>query len=111
MTTNDVGNGYSVDELMNNLKTVRALALSKGVKHIYITTCHPRRIDAASTKKYLEQRNRIIEVYGKYAVNFFDPLADANNFLKAELLCSDGIHPNDKGHAVLFSQMRKAFEQ
>ncbi len=111
MTTNDVGNGFSVDELMNNLKTVRALALADGVKQVYITTCHPRKINAAATVKFLEQRDRIMSLYGKYGINFFDPVADANNLFRAEWLFTDGIHPNDKGHAVLFEQVRTAFEQ
>ncbi|AUD04558.1 SGNH/GDSL hydrolase family protein [Spirosoma pollinicola] len=111
MTTNDVSGGYRVDELMSNLKTVRDLAMAKGVKQIYITTSHPRKISSAATAKYMEQRDRIINTYGKYAINFFNPVADSTNLFRSELLSSDGIHPNDDGHKILFDQVRTALEQ
>lgn len=111
MTTNDVGSGYQVNELISNLKTVRESAIANGVKQIYITTSHPRKISSAATAKYIEQRDRIISIYGKYAINFFDPVADSTNLFKAELLSSDGIHPNDNGHKVLFDQVRNALKQ
>lgn len=110
MTTNDVGNGYSVDEVMTNLALVRAKAAAAGVKRIFITTSHPRRINPTATAQYMLQRDRILKTYGSCAINFFDPVADSENCFKAELLCSDGLHPNDKGHAVLHEQVKKALK-
>lgn len=108
MTTNDVANGYSVDEVMTNLKAVRQQALIAGVRQCIVTTPHPRRISAVATRKYLEQRDRILKTFGTEAVNFFDPVADSTHHFRADLLSPDGIHPNNQGHAVLFEQIRKA---
>lgn len=111
MTTNDVASGYSLDEIMRNLRSVRQIALANGVRRFIVTTSHPRRINAAATQKYIEQRDRILKTYGLEAVNFFDPVADSTHCFRAELLSADGIHPNDQGHAVLFEQIRKAIER
>ena len=111
MTTNDVNNGYNVDEVIANLNAVRAMALANGVRHFVITTSHPRKVNAAITKKYIEQRDRVMAIFKDEAVNFFDPVADADNFFRQELLSTDGIHPNDQGHAILFDQIKTAFER
>lgn len=107
MTTNDAANGYSVDEIMANLALVRSKALASGVKRVIITTPHPRWVSPAVTAKYMQQRDRILKAYGSSAVNFFDPVADGNNLFRADLLSKDGTHPNDKGHTILYEQIKK----
>lgn len=111
MTTNDVANGHRVDEIMSNLKVIRQMAKTNGVRRFMVTTSHPRRINAAATRQYMEQRDRILTTYGAEAVNFFDPVADSTHYFRAELLSPDNIHPNDQGHAVLFEQIRRAIER
>ncbi|AQG81693.1 hypothetical protein AWR27_21750 [Spirosoma montaniterrae] len=109
MTTNDVANGYSVDEVMYNLQTIRRIALDNGVKRILITTSMPRKLNAQATARWLQQRDRTMRAYEQDAVNFFDPLADADNLFQANLT-PDGIHPNDDGHRLLFKQLVSRLE-
>lgn len=107
MTTNDVANGFGVNELIANINLIRSKALAAGVEQVIITTSHPRKINATTTKNYMLQRDQVLKTFGLAAVNFFDPVADADNLFKAELLSEDGIHPNDKGHKVLYEEMKK----
>ncbi|WP_077922151.1 SGNH/GDSL hydrolase family protein [Spirosoma sp. 209] len=109
MTTNDVANGYSVDEIMENLRIIRATAFANGVKRVLITTSMPRRLNAWATARWIQQRDRTLATYPLEAVNFFDPLADPSDVFKDELTV-DGIHPNDNGHKVLFDEMVKVFD-
>lgn len=109
MTTNDVANGYSVDEVMQNLYTVRQMAFDNGVKRIIITTSMPRKLSARATALWLEQRDRTMRAYQRDAVNFFDPLADNNNQFKTELT-KDGVHPNNEGHQLLYEQILKVYD-
>ena len=111
MTTNDVAGGFSVDEILTNLEIIHKKALAKGVRRFIVTTPHPRRISSAATLKYLDQRDRILKKYGTDAVNFFDAVADSEYYFRPEYLYSDGIHPNDAGHAVLFEQVKKVINR
>jgi acyl-CoA thioesterase-1 len=108
MTTNDIANGYSVDEVMENLKKVRAIALANGVKRVIITTSMPRKLNDGATAKWLQQRDRTLATYPSEAVNFFDPLATASAVFRDDLT-ADGVHPNDVGHQLLFDQIVKVY--
>ncbi|GAB3036777.1 SGNH/GDSL hydrolase family protein [Spirosoma pulveris] len=107
ITTNDVLFGYGVDEIITNFNIVRNKALAAGVARVLITTPIPRKLNAAATAKYLLQRDLVLKNYGTSAVNIFDPVANSENLFKSELLCGDGIHPNDKGHKVIYEQIKK----
>lgn len=109
MTTNDVANGYSVDEVMENLRKVRAVALANGVKRVIITTSMPRKLNVLATSRWLQQRDLTMAIYPGEAVNFFDPLA-TNTFIFRDDLTIDGIHPNDTGHQLLFDQIIKVYD-
>ncbi|GAB2549516.1 hypothetical protein GCM10027085_45450 [Spirosoma aerophilum] len=110
MTTNDVANGFGVDEIIKNLNAVRAKAIAAGVSRVIITTSHPRKINSSATANYLLQRDLVLKNYGASAVNIFDPVADPENCFKAELLSDDGLHPNDKGHKVIYEQIKKTLK-
>lgn len=109
MTTNDVANGYSVNEVMQNLHIVRQTAFDNGVKRILITTSMPRRLSTVATERWLEQRDRTVQAYQQDAVNFFDPLADKKNQFNDDLT-KDGVHPNNDGHQLLYQQIIKTYD-
>lgn len=110
MTTNDVANGFNVDEIIKNFNVVKEKALAAGVTRVFITTSHPRKINAGATAQYMLQRDLVLKTYGASAINFFDPVADSTNLFRSELLSADGIHPNDKGHKVLYDEIKKALK-
>ncbi|GAB3050643.1 hypothetical protein GCM10027185_62390 [Spirosoma pulveris] len=103
ISSNDLIIGCSVEEIIANFNTIRSKALAAGVAHVLITTPLPRNYSAEVTANLLRQRDQVLKTYGSSAVNIFDPLANEQQLTKAELLSGDGIHPNDKGHALLFT--------
>jgi acyl-CoA thioesterase I len=109
MTTNDVANGYSVDEVMENLRKIRSIALANGVKRVIITTSMPRNLNKLATERWLQQRDLTLSTYPGEAVNFFDPLATTAFTFRGDLTV-DGIHPNDTGHQLLFDQVIKVYD-
>ncbi|WP_041618129.1 SGNH/GDSL hydrolase family protein [Spirosoma linguale] len=102
ISSNDLIIGCSVEEIIANFNTIRSKALAAGVAHVIITTPLPRNYSSEVTANLLLQRDLVLKNYGTSAVNIFDPLANEQQLTKAELLSGDGIHPNDKGHMVLF---------
>ncbi|WP_461146241.1 SGNH/GDSL hydrolase family protein [Spirosoma pulveris] len=105
ISSNDLVAGYSVEEIIANFNAIRSKALAAGVAHVIITTPLPRNYSAEVTANLLLQRDLVLKNYGSSAVNIFDPLANEQNQTKPEYLSSDGIHPNDKGHAVIYKQI------
>ncbi|GAB3048352.1 SGNH/GDSL hydrolase family protein [Spirosoma pulveris] len=103
ISSNDLIIGCSVEEIITNFNVIRSKALAAGVAHVLITTPLPRNYSAEVTANLLLQRDLVLKNYGTSAINIFDPLANEQQQTKPELLSSDGIHPNDKGHAVLFT--------
>ena len=103
ISSNDLIIGCSVEEIIANFNVIRSKALAAGVAHVLITTPLPRNYSAEVTANLLRQRDLVLKTYGASAINIFDPLANEQQLTKAELLSGDGIHPNDKGHAVLFT--------
>ncbi|GAB3047510.1 SGNH/GDSL hydrolase family protein [Spirosoma pulveris] len=103
ISSNDLIIGCSVEEIIANFNTIRSKALAAGVAHVIITTPLPRNYSAEVTANLLRQRDLVLKTYGASAINIFDPLANEKNLTKAELLSGDGIHPNDQGHALLFT--------
>ncbi|ADB39307.1 SGNH/GDSL hydrolase family protein [Spirosoma linguale] len=101
-SSNDVVAGYGVDEVIDNFNVIRSRAFAAGVGTVIITTPIPRKFNADVTAKLLLQRDLVMKSYGSFAVNIFDPVANSDNLMKPELLSEDGIHPNDKGHEVIF---------
>ncbi|SOD89877.1 SGNH/GDSL hydrolase family protein [Spirosoma fluviale] len=102
ISSNDLVIGCSVDEIIANFNIIRSRALAAGVNRVIVTTPLPRTFSADVTAKLLLQRDAVLTNYGLLSINIFDPLAGPDNLMKPELLSADGIHPNDKGHAVIF---------
>ncbi|SOD97001.1 SGNH/GDSL hydrolase family protein [Spirosoma fluviale] len=105
ISSNDAVAGYDVDEIIANFNTIRSGALAAGVASVLITTPIPRRFNEEVTTKLLRQRDLVMKNYAPFAINIFDPVANPDNLIKSELLSEDGIHPNDKGHAVIYKQI------
>lgn len=105
MTTNDVAMGVPYNEIMSNLETTIYYALSKGIRYVLVTTPFPRSINDNFVPRYLAYRDGVLQTYGAKAINFFDPVADGDNLPRKDLLSGDHVHPNDKGHEILFRSL------
>ena len=105
MLSNDINNGYPASEYNANYDSVAAWAVKAGIP-TWITTVVPRTaFDAAKRKELLALRDRILTRFAPHAINFYDSLGDAEGNYLPGWGAGDGIHTNDKGHALLFRRV------
>src|SRR4030095_13902960 len=103
-------NLYSVGEIMNCLQMMKDAAYAAG-KTCYITTSQPRMDasfpDLASRTKLKVIRDSIMQRFGNYAIDFFTEVADPVTYqILPNYSYGDGIHLNDRGHALLFEKVK-----
>jgi|SRR3989339_319528 len=56
--------------------------------------------------KYQKEYNEIIKtICLKYKIGFLDVINEFEDPVKNDLLDSDGLHPNDKGHKIIFEKL------
>jgi hypothetical protein len=97
----------TIEEVMISLQMIKDSA-NKAGKVCFITTTQPRtEFNAADRARLAVFKDSIINRFGFFAINFFDPIVDpVDNTLRAEFrVPSDNIHPNNAGHRVLFQQV------
>ena len=106
--TNDIVNGYTAKEMMDNLRLMYQEFTQNGIR-CYITTSQPRNTASDAQRVILRQLVDSIQLnFGIYAINFWDDLAttDGLNMIKPEVNAGDGIHVNDLGHRLLFQRVQ-----
>ncbi|MBS1654508.1 MAG: SGNH/GDSL hydrolase family protein [Bacteroidetes bacterium] len=107
LPSNDMANGYSKKEYMNNLRLMYSRIITAGVK-CYIASTQPRSTLSTAGRDSLRTLvDSINNNFGLYTIDFWDDLVttDGLNNLKPTLT-SDGIHPNNTGHNYLFIRVR-----
>jgi hypothetical protein len=112
MPSNDVANGYTSTETMNNFAAVINAARAAGVK-VILTGTQPRGDIALASRQILQSQNQtLLSTYGSDAVNIYDELTDlsdpsASNYygIKPSYGYGDKIHINDAGHNYIYTQM------
>ena len=103
-------NFYSISEILNSLQTIKDAANAAG-KTCYIATSQPRMDasfpDLAARTKLKLIRDSIMNRFGNYAIDFFTDLADPVSYqIRATYSAGDGVHLNDRGHALLFERVK-----
>lgn len=94
-------------ETMTTLQTMKDSA-NKAGKVCFITTTQPRTEFNAADRLHLRVlKDSILNRFGFFAINFFDPIADpADNTIRAEFrVPGDNVHTNNAGHRMLFQQV------
>lgn len=108
LPSNDIADGYSKKEYMNNLRLMYSRITTAGVK-CYITSTQPRSTLSVAGRDSLRTLvDSINNNFGLYTIDFWDDLVttDGLNNLKSTLNSGDGIHPNNTGHNDLFIRVR-----
>jgi acyl-CoA thioesterase I len=106
-TTNDVADNYSVDETVANLLAVRSLAVTGGATVMMLST-QPRGFGDSERAKLPVIDARLAASFGDCFVDIRTPLAAADGRLSPSFDSGDGIHPNDRGHEVIFQRVDQA---
>jgi len=106
----------SIDAFKNNLNEtiIKAKNFSDKIFILTITpvvdelTANPVNKDKSRTNEYIkEYNNAIIGIKQKHNIILIDVNLVYVNQNYKELFCEDGLHPNDKGHEVIFSAVRE----
>ncbi|MBC7627426.1 GDSL-type esterase/lipase family protein [Ferruginibacter sp.] len=109
LSSNDVGEGFSITETMDNLRLMNNSITASGAK-CYITTSQPRNdYTLLQRKALLDMKDSINIQFGYFAINFWDDLvtSDGLNMLRADRKDpTSAVHPNDIGHDFLFGRVR-----
>jgi lysophospholipase L1-like esterase len=105
----DIGDGFTVDQVMQNLDAIAKAAAAAGVP-LWVATSQPSsKADAAQRAALIAQRDRTLARFGDHALDFFTPLAAPDGTPKPDLLNHyDHVHPNAEGHRLLFEVVRAA---
>src|SRR5262249_19151816 len=74
LPSNDPATGVPVDVTMANLQRVAATATQANIL-IWVTTSQPRQLATSGIMLLLELRDRVEQVFGDRALDFFTPLA------------------------------------
>ena len=107
LPSNDAAAGVPVDVTMANLQRVAATATQANIL-IWITTSQPRQLAPSGITLLFDLRDRVEQVFGDRALDFFTPLAAPDGTPLPMFNQCDGIHPNAEGQRLLFEQVRMA---
>lgn len=101
LPTNDIDKKYTDKEILNNYAKLRSLVVKENINYL-VTGTQPRNFTEKSQRTRLLQLNEqmtamdpahIVDVLKKLSIQSFK--------IKKAYAFSDGIHPNDEGHAVI----------
>jgi lysophospholipase L1-like esterase len=107
LPSNDQVQGWSTDEQMANHRRVVGLAKGSCVP-VWVTTTQPRNFPSeAARKNLMEVRDKILQEFGSFAIDFWTGIANPDGTIKAEYN-ADGTHLNDAGHAILADRVKAA---
>ena len=93
---------FTYSEVLFCLQTIKDSANAKGIV-CYITTTQPRdNFNAGEKEKLKVLRDSIINRFGEFAINFYDPIVqNPEMIIRPEYSLGDGVHTNPAGQTVL----------
>ena len=101
LPTNDVEKAYTDEEILGNYAKLRSKLVSANVNYIFTGT-QPRNFSVESKRSRLLSLNeKLAAMDPAHVVDVLKKLSLENFKIKPTFAFTDGIHPNDKGHAVI----------
>jgi lysophospholipase L1-like esterase len=105
--TNDIANGYTVEEAVNNILTIRKAALEKKIPVLVLST-QPRNLTTAQLAQLQQIDMQLASSVGACFVDVRGLLAGPDDRIAPIYNSGDGIHPNDAGHRVIADAVLKS---
>ena len=100
--SNDVSDGFSNSEIVNNYKVIARQLDSAKTPYIIFST-QPRDFSDPGQRMRLKTLNDTVTSVFTYRVNnFLDTLSTPDYSIRPRYDSGDGIHLNDAGHTVIF---------
>jgi lysophospholipase L1-like esterase len=104
--SNDLVLGKTMTEYLRNLRIIYDSVRAAG-KIAYVATSQPRNdVGPAIRALQVVAKDSILAEFPGFTFNFWDPLADPVTLGFKTGLTDDGIHPNNKGHQLLFQVVK-----
>ena len=101
MPSNDVSNGYSYQEQMDNLDSIVAFSNTASVP-IWICTTQPKNYtDSLLRQLQFDIKDSILQFYSPNTIDFWTTIALPNHSIDPFYDSGDGTHLSDAGHAIL----------
>jgi len=104
LPSNDVNLGYSINEQLSNYDTILSVASDNNIP-VWVTTTQPRNFSSGQILKQIEMRDSTFVRFGEKAIDFWTTIADTGGSIDPLYDSGDGIHLNDKAHAILSSRV------
>ena len=102
ITTNDIANGFSVDDYMANMKIITDLCKNNNVDFLVSSTL-PRTMSYDQKLALVAINQELEAVYGENYFDFYTPLCNLDIFeYKFSVDSGDHVHPNNNGHRIIF---------
>ena len=106
LPSNDVTQGYSKKETMDNFRLMYQAITASGAK-CYITTTQPRNVNPVLRDSLWRLVDSVNSNFGNHAIDFWSDLVSTDGLflIRPEVSAGDGIHINDLGHNLVFQQV------
>lgn len=104
LPSNDANMGFSVNEQLSNYDSILAVANDYNIP-VWVSTTQPRNFSAAQVQVQFQVRDSTFARFGEKAIDFWTVIADSNGWINSAYNSGDGIHLNDKAHAILFNRV------
>lgn len=108
MPSNDIGNGYPIEEQLYNFRQLAAYADSHDVE-IFVTTSQPRNFPKKSDRAAQHQvYDSIRAIFYNNYIDFWTGFTDADDQVLSQYNSGDGVHMNNGAHAILLDRVIEA---
>ncbi len=105
MPSNDVGNGYPIEEQLANFRRLASIIDSNGVD-LYVTTSQPRNFPKKQDRLTQHQvYDSIRTIFYNNYIDFYTGFADAEDRVATQYDSGDGVHMNNGAHRILLDRV------
>ncbi|NQT25831.1 T9SS type A sorting domain-containing protein [candidate division KSB1 bacterium] len=105
LPSNDAASNYPVEDQLANFEVMVSEAEAQGVP-VWICTTQPRNFtNSGQIQIQKDVRDSIFAIYGDYAIDFWNGLAEPNGYILDVFDSGDGTHLNDQGHRFLYQRV------
>lgn len=110
MPTNDIANNYSDEEIMANFQTVVKLIADSKTDYI-LTGTQPRNFAWPDQCQHLKTLDdKLVSTFKGHVNSILTKLSTPAYTILDKYSAGDGVHLNDKGHAVIYESFVKFFQ-
>lgn len=102
LPSNDIAEGYSDAETLNNYKLIINKLKAAKVEY-FITSNQPRNLSLNERKRLKLFSTLLLKTFPDHVIDYLDKLGTTTWLYKTYYDSGDGIHPNNKGHEVIYN--------